>query len=136
MRAGKHPSHGWCGERMVIGKLGTSLQGPEYREASSPYFPWFTDTLTQVPSHPVCPGHLGAGGATLTQVPPDPICPEHLGAGGARKPHRRRMPWPRAGGVVAFSAQCLGELCQATPRVGVVGVHSRHRSTVLDVAAA
>ena len=46
------------------------------------------------------------------------------------------MPWPRAGGVVAFLAQCLGELCQATPRVGVVGVHSRHRSTVLDVAAA
>ncbi|KAB1267176.1 hypothetical protein Cadr_000017894 [Camelus dromedarius] len=37
-------------------------------------------------------------------------------------------------GVRAFPlAQCLGELCQATPRMGVVGGHSRHRSTVLGM---
>lgn len=116
VQAGRHPSHGWCGETVVTGKLGTSLQGPEYREASSPYFPWFTDTLTQLPPDPRCPGHLG---------PVGPINP----AAGVR---------PGLGQVEQGPSQhsALESSAKRPLEWGMRGGHSRPHSTVLDVAAA
>lgn len=64
------------------------------------------------------------------------------GGVGGHPPHGRCTSWPGKGEAEprnswprAFPlAQCrLGELYQATPRMGVVGSHSRHRSTVLGM---
>ena len=110
VQVGRHPSHGWCGERVVTGKLGTSLQGPEYREASSPYFPWFTDTLTQLPPDPRCPGHLGPVGPInptagvrpgLGQVEQGPS--RHSALGSSAK---RPLEWGLGGVTLGPAALC------------------------------